>query len=415
VARNGDSKLGIEPVLSARVIPRELSMGPPVDAPIGLRVYAAGAGKPGFGDLQVLRYWADRVQGAIRQHSDTWDIHDTTGAPGFQLRVEIDDDRANLAGVSHVNVAQTLNSYFSGQYLTTFREGDHQVPVYLRLPPTQRGSLMELDTAFVEGARGKVPLESIADVVTRWEPARIERRDLNRIIEVRARVEDGVMANDVLAEIMNNEEMERIRTEMPAGFWIEIAGEKGESIESEQQMRVCMSISLVAIVLCLIIQFNGIAKPLVILATLPMALIGALPGLYFTNNPLGFMPQLGILALFGIVLNTAIIFFEFADLLVREKIQKAGGNGPIVGLTREQFRECLVDAVKQRLLPIFLTTATTIGGLLPLALSGGPLWEGMAWCMIFGLAVATLLTLLVVPSLYAIFVETFGAKPVRIN
>ena len=147
---------------------------------------------------------------------------------------------------------------------------------------------------------------------------------------------------------------------------------------------------------------------MIILATLPLALIGAIPGLYFTNNALGFMPQLGILALFGIVLNTGIIFIEFADSVIKDKAEASDGSGPIHGLTRDEFRDCLVEAGKKRLLPIFLTTATTIGGLLPLALGGGPLWEGMSWCMIFGLIVATLLTLLVVPSLYAILVEQIG-------
>jgi multidrug efflux pump subunit AcrB len=164
-----------------------------------------------------------------------------------------------------------------------------------------------------------------------------------------------------------------------------------------------------------VIQYNGIAKPIIILSTLPLALIGALPGLYLTGNPLGFMPQLGILALFGIVLNTGIIFIEFADILITEAAEKSDGTGPICGLSRDEFRSCLVNAAKQRLLPIFLTTATTIGGLLPLALSGGPLWEGMAWCMIFGLMIATVLTLLVVPALYALFVETFGVQPVEIE
>ena len=164
--------------------------------------------------------------------------------------------------------------------------------------------------------------------------------------------------------------------------------------------------------LLLVIQYNGWAKPIVILATLPLALIGALPGLWITGNPLGFMPQLGILALFGIVLNTGIIFIEFAEMLIKGEAEKSDGSGPICGLTISQFRSCLVEACKQRLLPIFLTTATTIGGLLPLAISGGPLWEGLAWAMIFGLMVATLLTLLVVPALYAIFVEYFGVNPV---
>jgi multidrug efflux pump subunit AcrB len=184
-------------------------------------------------------------------------------------------------------------------------------------------------------------------------------------------------------------------------------------MEGAEQFSVALGISVVTIVLLLVIQYNGWAKPLIILATLPLALIGALPGLWITGNPLGFMPQLGILSLFGIVLNTGIIFIEFADLLIKQAAEESDGSGPICGLSRDEFRACMVDACKQRLLPIFLTTATTVGGLLPLAMGGGPLWEGMAWCMIFGLLVATLLTLLVVPSLYAILVETFGVKPFR--
>ncbi|MDF1744338.1 MAG: efflux RND transporter permease subunit [Gimesia sp.] len=406
IAQSGDSKLGISPISNARVIPRELAMGPPVDAPIGLRVYASGAARPGFGDLNVLRTWADRISEILRNHPSTWDVHDTTGVPGFEMRVEIDNDQSNLAGVTNLDVAQTLNAYFSGQYLTTFNEDDHQIPVYLRLPPSQRGSLTELDSAFVEGRNGKVPLESIAKLEPRWEPARIERRDLNRMIEIRARVNEGVLANDIISEVLASEEMQTLQSELPAGFWIEIAGEKGESIESEDQMALCMIISFLLIVLCLVFQYNGIAKPIIILATLPLALIGALPGLYFTDNPLGFMPQLGILSLFGIVLNTAIIFFEFADSTIQEAIKQSDGTGPIAGLTRDEFRGCLVTTVKKRLLPIFLTTATTIGGLIPLALSGGPLWEG--------LAVATLLTLMVIPAIFAIFVEVLKVRPVQI-
>jgi multidrug efflux pump subunit AcrB len=168
----------------------------------------------------------------------------------------------------------------------------------------------------------------------------------------------------------------------------------------------------VAIVVLLVIQFDSISKTLIIITTLPLALIGAIGGLWMTDNPLGFMPQLGILSLFGIVLNTGIIFIEFADVLIHQKAEQNEHTGPIAGMTREEFRQCLVDAGKQRLLPIFLTTATTVGGLLPLALGGGPLWVGMAWLMIYGLLMATILTLVVVPALYAIVAELFRIQPV---
>ena len=194
---------------------------------------------------------------------------------------------------------------------------------------------------------------------------------------------------------------------------MEAGGNLENSENGIEQLSTALGISLITIVMLLVIQYNGWAKPVIILTTLPLALIGALPGLYITGNALGFMPQLGILSLFGIVLNTGIIFMEFADILIKEKADASDGSGPICGLTVDEFRGCLVEAGKRRLLPIFLTTATTIGGLLPLALSGGPLWEGMAWCMIFGLMVATLLTLLVVPALYSMFVEFLGVKPVQ--
>lgn len=408
VARDGDEALGIQPVMGARVVPRELLLGPTAD-PVEIRVMGSG-----FADPQTLRKYADRVKEVVQDQPGTWDVHDSWGVPGFQLRVNVDEEKANRAGVTNLNVAQTLNAYFSGHHLTTFREGDHLVPVYLRLKAEQRGSLAGLRTAFVEGSYGKVPLNSLATITPRWEPAKIDRRDLNRVIQVRAQVESGVRGNDVVKTVMASDELKQLQAEMPSGFWLEVGGSMEESQESMQQMGVCLGMSLLTIVLLLVIQYNGWSKPAIILVTLPLALIGALPGLWLTGNALGFMSQLGILSLFGIVLNTGIIFMEFADILIKERADASDGTGPIVGLTRKEFRSCLVDAGRQRLLPIFLTTATTIGGLLPLAISGGPLWEGMAWCMIFGLTIATVLTLLVLPAMYAILVENLGVRPVPV-
>ena len=406
IAANGDAELGIEPIVGARVIPRELFLGPPIEAPIALRVYGQG-----FADMATLRLFAERLKDMFRQRAGTWDVHDVWGSPGYQLQVDIDEERANLAGVTNLHVAETLNAYFSGHHLTTFREGDHLVPVYLRLPPEQRGSLDGLSAAYVEGETGKVPLDAIATARPQWQPAKIARRKLNRMIEVRARVEEGQLPNVIVQEILASPEMKKLKADLPPGYWLEVGGMLKESIEGDAEMSVCLSISLVLIILLLVIQYNGWAKPIIILTTLPLALIGAFLGLYATANSLGFMPQLGLLALFGIVLNTAIIYIEVAEKVIKEKSEASDGSGPIAGLTRDEFVACLVDAGRQRLLPIALTTLTTVGGLIPLALFGGPLWEGMAYLMIFGLLLATLLTLIVVPALYAIFTERFGMKP----
>lgn len=408
--QTGNEDLGIAPITGARIIPKKLGLGPP-SVPVELRVSGDG-----FADINELRRVANQLKLMIRDEAGTWDISDSWGIDGFQLDVVVDEEKANLSGVSNAAIAETLNAYFSGLKLTTFREGDHLVPVYFRLRPEDRFDLSGLDAAFVEGQNGKVPLNSVAKIVPSWQPGKVARRDQNRTIEVSAEVESGISGNDVVLNIWNSERMQQLKASIPSDFKIEIGGSLEESQDSSVQMLTSFGMSLLSIVLILVVQYNGWSKTLVILATLPLAIVGAWFGLWLTSNPLGFMPQLGLLSLFGIVLNTGIIFIEFADILIankRDELIAAGtADGPIVGLTKKQFRGCLVEAGKQRMLPIFLTTATTIGGLIPLALSGGPLWEGLAWLMIFGLIVATLLTLYVVPSLYAVVVETFGVSPV---
>lgn len=417
VTTEGDVALQIKPITGARIVPKALSLGPPAE-PVVIRV-----GGDGFADIKTLRRLASRVKDVVADHPKTWDINDTWGVDGFQINLDIDQEKANRAGVTNSNIADTLNAYYSGLQLSTFREDDHQIPVYFRLSEEELDvldpnsysikdkNLSGLDSAFVEGENGKIPINSVAKAIPVWQPAKIERRNMNRTIEVKAEVEPGVSGNDVVMEIMNSDRMKEIEADLPIGFTIELGGSIEESQDSSAQMLTSFGISFLVIIFILVVQYNGWSKTLLILTTLPMAMMGALFGLWITDNPLGFMPQLGLLSLFGIVLNTGIIFIEFADILISQKAADGDGNGPISGISRKEFRECLVAAGKQRMLPIFLTTATTVGGLIPLALSGGPLWEGLAWLMIYGLLVATVLTLYVVPSLYAIVVETFRIKP----
>lgn len=407
----GDPQRGIAPIAGARVTTKRVQMGPPAN-PVELRVTGDG-----FADIKELRRIAESIKQMLRDQPGTWDVSDSWGIDAFQLNVDVDSEKANLSGVTNANIANSLNSYFSGLQLTTFREGDHLVPVYFRVKQEDRRDLGSIGDVFVEGSNGKVPLNSVARVVQQWAPGKIARRDQNRTIEVFAQVEDGYSGNDIVMNIWNSDALSELEESLPVGYQIEIGGALEESQDASVQMMTSFGISFLSIILILIIQYNGWSKMMVILMTLPLALVGAIFGLWFTDNPLGFMPQLGLLSLFGIVLNTGIIFIEFADILIRQKrdgsTNDGKADGPIVGLSRQEFRDCLVAAGKQRMLPIFLTTATTIGGLLPLAFSGGPLWEGMSWLMVYGLIVATLLTLYIVPALYAIFVETFGVRPIE--
>ncbi|QDV55339.1 efflux RND transporter permease subunit [Rosistilla oblonga] len=390
VARQGDEKLGLSPIAGARVVPIELALGPPAD-PVVLRVVGNG-----LADANELRRIANRVKSIVDAEPDTWDVNDSWGVSGQQLFVDVDSDRASLSGIRNAEVASTLDAYYSGKLLTMYREGDRQIPVYFRLKPESRQSLGAVNSSHIESRVGKISLAAIANVEPQWRLETIDRRDGNRTIEVRSRINYGASGNDITNRVFHCEAMEQVKAELPPGFRIEIGGALEESMKAQGKMFRSFGMSFIAIVLLLIFQFNSLSRTSIIMVTLPLALVGALFGLWVTNNAFGFMPQLGVLALFGIVLNSAILFVEFADIVVEQTSTEK--ERP---LTRNEYHAAIVDAARQRLMPIFLTTATTVGGLVPLALAGGPLWQGLAWLLIYGLTFATALTLFVIPVLYS--------------
>ena len=307
-------------------------------------------------------------------------------------------------------VAQTLNAYLSGQHLTTFREGKHQVPVYFRLPAHQRSSLTEINQMFVEGSRGKIPFEAVTSSDLRWRLTTIQRYNKDRIIQVVARPVRGELPSPVLLESIKPK-LDEMEKTLPAGFHFEYGGEIEKTNETMPMIAKSGLISAAAIVFLLVIQYNSLAKPLLVLLMLPLATAGAIVGLYLFNEPMGFMAQLGLLSLYGIVLNDSIVLLEFIEMVNEQRVESGDGvplesQRAYSGLTREAFRECLVKGAQMRVVPILLTTLTTVGGLVPLLFSG-PMFRAPAAAMMCGLIFATFMTLLVLPSAIAIFVETF--------
>lgn len=404
-AQYGDPHRSIEPIVGARVVPAMLTMGPPIETPIGIRIYGQ--------DPQKLHAVSDELKEILRTADGTVDVHDTWGAQSPQVNVEIDQEKAPLANISHASIARSLNTFYSGYELTTYREGDHPVPVILRLRKEERDDIAQLDRAYVEGRQGKIPLGAVANISTQWQLVKIEERNQNRMIEVRCRVEEDLLANSVLSQV--RPAIDNVEANLPPGYRLEFGGELEKTIEQTEDMRVCLTVSLLLIVFALSVQFNSIAKPFIIMLALPMAVTGSLVGLYVTDMPLGFMAQLGLLSLAGIVINDSIVLIEFIEHMIQEKLERGEGvAGPgeksCSGLTVEAFRDCVARGGWMRFLPICLTSLTTIGGLVPLALYGGPLFQPMAVVIMFGLALATVLTLFVVPALYAVVIENFGER-----
>ena len=387
--QEGNEELGIRPIVGARVVPIELLLGPPAD-PVVLRVVGDG-----YSDMSVMRLAADQIKTMVDAEPDTWDVNDSWGVSTQQLFIDVADDRSGVTGVRNSEIAASLDAFYSGRLLTHYREGNRLIPVYFRLRPEDRRSVAEMPGTFIETRSGKLPLSAVADIVPQWRPSKIDRRNGNRTIEIRSQILAGASGNDITQRVFNSEAMEQLRAELPSGVKVEVGGALEEAQSAQGQMLASFGISFVAIIVLLIFQFSSLFRMSIIMATLPLALGGALMGLWVTNNSLGFMPQLGILALFGIVLNAAILFVEFADQLIRQRENEENS------MRANVFIETLIKAGQQRFTPIFLTTATTVGGLIPLATGGGPLWIGMAWLLIFGLVFATMLTLFIIPVLYS--------------
>jgi len=389
-----------------RITAKRIGMGPPVRYPITIRILGD--------DYDMLKKYAKQVKSIFNNLEGVYNIHDSWGNLGYQLDIIPDQEKCLAAGVTRKSIAQSLNAYYSGYYLTTYREGDHLIPVYLRLPPEQRDKIPNEDSIYVEGKYGKVPLSSVAKFNITRQPNRIERYNKRRNMQVQGSIKEGYLANPIIAANMSK--INEIRKELPAGYDIEIGGTTEKAKEGSGHIGRAMLISLFLIVLTLVVYFNAIQKTLIVLGTLPLALIGAFLGLWIMNVPLGFFAQLGLLALFGIVVNGAIVLFDFIGMLIierRENFKIKPGEKSYHGLNEKAFTDCVLDGCSLRVRPILMTTCTTMGGLMPLMFNGGPLFQPLATVLIFGLALSSALTLFVIPTIYYFFARKFKMKLVN--
>ena len=389
----------------ARTTVKRLGLGPNSKYPIMICLRG--------NDYTVLKKYAGQIENVLKSIPGAIDVHDSWGNLSTQVDIEPDNEKCAAAGVTRLSIADTLNAFFSGSYLTSYRENDHLVPVYFRLPYQERNNMDKLKELYIEGNYGKIPLLSVAKVKTSLQPGRIEREKQKRNMEILAQLSEGFLANPIINQAIP--ELKKIESRMPAGYSIEIGGTYDRAKDGSEKIGKAMIIALVLIILCLLIYFNSILKTIAVTLTLPLAFTGAFLGLLIMNQPLGFFAQLGLLSLFGIVVNGAIVLFDFIGMLIKEKTDKIEitDNKRFCGLKREEFIDCVVEGSVLRVRPIALTTLTTAGGLMPLALGGGPLFEPMAVVLIFGLLYSTVLTLVVMPIIYTILVEKFNMKIYR--
>jgi multidrug efflux pump subunit AcrB len=358
-----------------------LDNGPPVTAPVEVRVSSP--------DPKALFAIADDVKQRLAEMGGTKNITDNWGRWVKKLMVNVDQPRARRAGVSNLDIALSLQTILSGISVTDFRENEDIIPVVMRTAEAERQDIGKLETldVFAQSTGRTVPLKQVADVDVVWEPSVVKRRDRLRTIMVSAYLEKGVTAMEVVSAI--DDYLVEASRAWPLGTVYSFGGEVESSEEANQAIAAKMPIAFMIILLLLVSQFNSFKGPLIIVLTIPLALIGVFVGLVVMRGAMGFMAFLGLISLAGIVINNAIVLLDRIQIEIKEN-----GLAP---------QRAVIESAQKRLRPILLTTGTTIGGLIPLYLGGGPMWESMCIAIMFGLAFATVLTLGVVPILYSLF------------
>jgi multidrug efflux pump subunit AcrB len=379
-------------ISEARVRTQMLETGPPIGIPVQLRIYGD--------DIQTLRELAAQVKARLRGIPGTIDVHDDWGDPVFQMALKIDSDRAALSGLTNQDIASTVGAGLSGLSVSQLRERDKLIGITLRLRPSERSELDDLFSMNVVNSSSgvSVPLSQIASFRPQIITPKIRRRDHERCITVQCDVVNGVLPSQIVNQLLqmlpdqSSSKTAEAAGQMvfPPGYHWEFGGEKFEQDKGFKSLAVALIVSFAAIYLALVVQFDSVTQPLLVYAAVPFGVVGGLTGLAIMGSSFGFMAFLGVASLAGLIISHVIVLFDFIDEKRREG---------------EPLRKAVVDAGLARLRPVLTTVLATVGGLIPLAVEGGPLWEPMCYVQIAGMLVATMVTLVIVPVLYVIFVE----------
>lgn len=363
--------------LRLRVV--RLENGPPVGYPVQFRILGE--------DLAALRDNAEKIAGVMRAHPNLRDVNFDWNDKIKSVRVEIDQDRARALGVSSQDVALTLQGWLVGATVTQFREQDQLIDVVWRagkndgLPDLR--SLERLPDLDLVSASGRhIPLAQVARLKPVLEEGLIWRRDRLPTITVRADIEGNVQAPVASAQIAA--QLKSIEASLPAGFRIELGGATEESAKGENSIKAVMPLMILGVITLLMMQLQSMGRTVMVLLTAPLGMIGVTLALLVFQAPFGFVANLGVIALMGMILRNSVILVDQI-----EQDEQAGKSRweAIVGSTVRRFR------------PIVLTAGAAILAMIPLTRQ--VFWGPMAMAIMGGLVVATALTCLFLPALYA--------------
>jgi multidrug efflux pump subunit AcrB len=305
--------------------------------------------------------------------------------PARTLRIRVDQDQARLLGLSSETVAEALNTVVSGVTVTEIRSGIHLVDVVVRASPEQRMSLSTLRTLQVPLPNGRtVPLTQIASVEYGQEYPLVWRRNRRPTLTVQADVAPGMLPATVVQALAPR--IAELSASLPEGYHIAVGGTVEESAKAEASVMAVMPLMLLLTLTVLMIQLQSFSRLFLVLSVAPLGIIGVVAALLLSDKPLGFVAMLGVLALTGMIARNSVVLIDQIET------ERAHGRHPW---------DAVVEATMHRFRPILLTAAAAILGMIPIAPT--IFWGPMAYAIMGGLAVATLLTLVFLPALYVAF------------
>jgi multidrug efflux pump len=362
-----------------------LPNGPPVPYPVQFRV-------TGF-DVPKVRAIADQVKEIMRANSNTVGVNDNWNESVKVLRLDLDQDKLRALGISSQTVMRAASTILTGTTISQYRDNNKLIDIVMRQPVEERSTITALNEANIQMPTGRtIPLSQVARAHFVWEPGVVWREGREWAITVQSDVTDGIQGPTVSSQI--SPMLDKLRAELPAGYKIELAGAAADSGKAQASIAANVPLVIFIIFTLLMLQLHSFSRALLVFLTGPLGVAGAAMALLLLQRPFGFVAQLGVIALFGMIIRNSVILIDQIESDIAE------GAAPW---------NAIVEAAVRRFRPIILTAAAAVLAMIPLSRS--VFWGPMAVAIMGGLVIATALTLLFLPALYAAWFRVKKPEP----
>jgi multidrug efflux pump subunit AcrB len=352
-----------------------LPNGPPVPYPVQFRVVGP--------DVAGVRVWADEAKTVLRANPNMRGVNDNWNESIKVLRLAIDQDKARALGVTSAGLAQASRTVLSGTTVGQYREDDRLIDIVLRQPADERSAITDLAAAYLPTASGRaIPLSQIARTELAWEPGVIWRENRDFAVTVQGDVVEGVQGPTVTFQVWP--ELQKLKSRMPVGYDIQIAGAVAESSKGQGSIAAGVPVMLFIMFTLLMLQLQSVSRSILVVLTAPLGIAGVAAALLLLDRPFGFVALLGFIALAGMIMRNSVILID--------QIEQDRRRGVATW-------DAIVESAVRRFRPIVLTAAAAVLAMIPLSRS--VFWGPMAVAIMGGLIVATALTLLALPAMYA--------------